>query len=220
MLKLNLETVEPPDFAGSLNAWRSAALYRVLYEFPYQDSGGAQSLIARIPIEFEPETPGAASEETVVTDELTRWDDDGAPPLILRGAIGIASLDVLSWFAGQAPTDSVSLARTFDGATGPPVPFASLDAFLDAVAGPAPGARHASVAFTALPDFLAAMGPAGTATLLGDWDEDGAEDPYLPRTRTLVPPVLLREPGDRFEITYDGAALDRPAVVYLRATRG
>ena len=221
VLRLRLEGVEQPDFAATLNAWRAAALYRVLYEFPYQDTGGAESLIARVPIELEPEAAAAGPpEEMVVTDELTRWDDDLAPPLVVRGPFGDGALDVLSWFAAQAPKASESITRTFDGATGAPQALASLDAFLDAIAGPTPAVRHGAIAFPALPDFLAAVGAAGPATALGDWDEDGAVDLYLPRTRAMLPPVLLPEPGDRLEITYGGAALDRPAVVYLRATRG
>ena len=221
VLTLRLESVEQPDFATALNAWRSAALYRVLYEFPYQDAGGSESLIARIPIELEPEAAGVAPpEETVVTDELARWDDDAAPPLVVRGPFGVGALDVLSWFAAQPPTASVSITRTFDGAPGAPPVFASLDAFLDAIAGPEPAVRHGTVAFPALPDLLGAVGAAGPPTALGDWDEDGVVDLYIPRTRAVLPPVLLSEPGDRLEITYDGGALDRPAVVYLRATRG
>jgi hypothetical protein len=221
VLRLRLESVEQPDFTGALNAWRTAALYRVLYEFPYQDAGGAESLIARVPIELEPEAPGVAPPEaTVVTDELTRWDDDAAPPLMVRGPFGVGAVNVLSWFAAQAPTAPVSITRTFDGAQGVPQAFLSLDAFLDAIAGPAPAVRHGTVTFPALPDFLAAVGPAGPATALGDFDEDGVTDLYLPRTRAAMPPVLLPEPADRLEITYGGAALDRPAVVYLRATRG
>jgi hypothetical protein len=231
VLRLHLENVEQPTFAGAVNAWRAAALYRVLYEFPYKDAGGAESLIARIPIEFEPESGDAAPpEETVVTDELTRWDDLAAPPLVIRGPYGIGELDVLSWFDGQAPSASVSLTRTFDGAPGPPVPFDSsttaLDAFLDLIAGPAPALRHGTLVFETIPgspalaSFLDAIGTAGPTTALGDWNEDGDTDLYAPRTRTVVPPVLLPELGDRLEITYGGTALDQPAVVYLRATRG
>jgi hypothetical protein len=221
VLKLNLESLEEADFAASLNAWRTAALYRVLYEFPYQDAGGSESLIARIPVELEPEEAGAAApEETVVTDELARWDDLAAPALVVRGPFGVGALDVLAWIAAQAPTQPVSITRTFTDAPGLPQAFAALDAFLDAIAGPTPATRHAVLAFPALPDFLAAIGPAGPPTALGDWDQDGAADLYIPRTRAVLPPVLLPEPEDRLEITYGGAALDRPAVVYLRATRG
>src|SRR5947208_2718486 len=83
-------------------------------------------------------------------DALARWDDLAAPPLVVRGPFGIGALDVLSWFAAQAPTQPVSIARTFAGAGGAPQPFAALDAFLDAIAGPAPQTRHATLAFAAL----------------------------------------------------------------------
>jgi hypothetical protein len=220
VLKLNLEGVEAPDFAASLNAWRVAASYRVLYEFPYQDAGGAESLLATIPIDFEPEQSGGPTEETVVTDELTRWDDDGAPSLVVRGRFGVGGLLVLSWFSAAAPTGAVSITRTFDGAAGPPDPFASLDAFLDAVSGPDPMSHHATVNFATLVDFLAAVGAAGVPVALGDWDQDGVTDLYLPRSRTVLPPLQLASAVDRFEIAYTDPALDQPGVVYLRATRG
>jgi hypothetical protein len=219
VLKLQLDSVAPPDFAASENAWRAAALYRVLYEFPYRDAGGSESLIARIPIELEPETAGGPVEQTTVTDELARWDDVSAPPLVVRGPFAIGALDALSWFAAQPPAAGVTIDRTFDGATGAPAAFASLDAFFDAVGGPG-ALRQAQIVFPALADFLAAIGAAGPAVTLGDWDQDGVPDPYLARSRAVLPPVLLPEPADRLVITYGGAALDQPAVVYLRATRG
>jgi hypothetical protein len=110
--------------------------------------------------------------------------------------------------------------RTFDGAAGPADVFASLDAFLDAVSGPAPASRHALVMFTTLVDFLAELGPGGTPVALGDWDEDGTTDLYVPRSRAVLPPVRLDTAADRIEIAYGGPALDQPGVVYLRATRG
>jgi hypothetical protein len=113
----------------------------------------------------------------------------------------------------------VTLTRTFDAATGPPAAFASLDAFLDAVSGPAPTVRHASASFPTLVDFLAALGAAGVASALGDWDEDGVPDLYVPRSRAVLPPIRLAT-ADRLELAYGGAALDQRAVVYLRATRG
>jgi len=222
VLKLGVERVDPPDFfAAPLNAWRVGAVYRVLYEFPYQDAGGAESLIARIPIDVPPEEPGAApSEQTVVTDELARWDDDAAPALVVRGRFGVGALLVLSWFSAAAPTGGVTVTRTFDGATGAPVALGSLDAFFDGVSGPAPVERHARITFPTLVDFLAAVGAAGVPAAIGDRDEDDVLDLYVPRSRAVFPPLLLATAADRLEIAYGGAALDQPAVVYLRATRG
>ena len=224
VLRLHLETVEQPNFAGALNAWRAAALYRVLYEFPYRETGD-EGLIAKIQIELEPEEGDLAPpEETVVTDDLTRWENLAAPPLVVRGPFGVGELDVLSWVAAQPPSAPVSITRTFDGAPGAPPVFdsanMSLDGFLELIAGPAPAMRHGTLVFAALASFLDAIGAAGFATALGDWDQDGVADLYVPRTRTVLPPVVLPTRGDRFEITYGGAALDQPAVVYLRATRG
>jgi hypothetical protein len=56
--------------------------------------------------------------------------------------------------------------------------------------------------------------------MIGDWDQDGVADLYAPRSRAVEPPLQLATAADRFEIVYGGAALDQPAIVYLRATRG
>jgi hypothetical protein len=220
ILKLGLEGLDAPDFAASLNAWHVGALYRVLYEFPYQDAGGAESLVVRIPIDVPPEEPGAAIEETVVTDEMTRWDDDAAPALVVRGPFGVGALLGLSWFSAAAPTGGVTVTRTFDGASGAPAAFGSLDAFFDAVSGFAPLERHGSVAFPTLVDFLVAIGAAGVPVAIGDRDADGVLDLYVPRSRVVLPPLVLETEADRMEVAYGAVALDQPAVVYLRATRG
>jgi hypothetical protein len=220
VLKLSLEGVEPPDFASSLNAWRVGARYRVLYEFPYQDTGGAESLIASVPIDFEPEQAGGPTEQTVVTDELARWDDHAAPRLVVEGRFGVGGIAALSWFAAAAPSGPVSVTRTFTGVSGPPDGFVSLDAFLDAVSGPDPASRHATVNFATLVDFLAALGAPGVPIALGDWNQDGVTDLYVPRSRAVLPPLQLATAADRLEIAYGDAAFDQPGIVYLRATRG
>jgi hypothetical protein len=220
VLKLDLETVQPPSFAASLNAWRVEAFYRVLYEYHYQDAGEAESLIARIPVDFEPEEPTSPTEETVVTDEMTRWDDHAAPALVVRGPFGIGALRALSFFPGAEPSGTVTVTRTFDGAPGAPQPFVALDAFLDAVAGPDAAARHARIVFATMGDFLTALGAPGDPVALGDWNQDTITDLYRPRSIAVVPALRLPKAVDRFEIVYGGAALDQVGVVYLRATRG
>jgi hypothetical protein len=220
VLKLDLETVQPPAFAPSLNAWRVEAFYRVLYEFQYQDAGDAESLIARIPVDFEPEEPTSPTEETVVTDEMTRWDEQAAPALVVRGPLGIGAIRALSFFPGAEPSGTVTVTRTFDGAPGVPAPFVALDAFLDAVAGPDAATRHARLVFATVGDFLTALGAPDDAVTLGDWNQDKIADLYLPRSIAVVPPLQLPKAVDRFEIVYGAAQLDEVGVVYLRATRG
>jgi hypothetical protein len=221
VLKLALESVDPPDFAASADAWRVAANYRVLYEFPYQDAEGAESIIARIPVDLEPEDPSAApTEQMLLTDELARWDDDAAPALVVRGPFAVGALHTLTHVSGAPPTGTVTLARTFDGATADDLALPpTLDGFVDAVTGASP-ARNARLSFASLDAFLAELGPAGDPVVLGDWDEDGAPDVFLPRSLAILPPLHLPAGTDRFEISYGDAALDRPAVAYLRATRG
>ena len=54
---------------------------------------------------------------------------------------------------------------------------------------------------------------------MGDWNTDGISDIYEPRTVTFNPMIELPGPSDRLEITYQSAAFDQIAVVYLRALR-
>jgi hypothetical protein len=192
--------------------WRKLSDYRVLYEFPYEDSDDSASLIARIPIEID----SNLNQSMLVTDDMTRWDNLAAPQLVAKGGFSIRSLSALSFIPGPAPNGNVTLSRTFDGATGPPVAHASLATFLGAVAGSSPAERHAEVRFASVAALLAALGPAGSPIVLGDWDLDGISDQYQPKALSLDPPIQLVTAGDRFEITYQNAALDQVAVVYLR----
>jgi hypothetical protein len=214
VLKLSLEGVDAPDFADTLQAWRVAARFRLLYEFPYQDAGGAESLIVQIPIGLEPEESGAGGgEEMLVTDELVRWDDVASPPLVVRGPIVFGGLTVLS--SGVPTSGTVTVTRTFDGATGAPGVPAGLAQLFEAT----PASRHASVTFGSVGGFFVAVGPAGVPTRLGDRDEDGKLDLYVSRSRAVAPPLELGA-HDRLEIAHGGPAVDKPIVIYLRATRG
>jgi len=213
-LRLELNAAPPPDFVGApVNAWRKYAEYRVLYEYAYADSDNAASLIARIPIAID----SAFGESTLVSDEMTRWDDLNAPALEVRGARTVGGLWLLAFVPGVPPTGPVTLTRTFDGAVGLPNSHPSLAAFLAAVAGPGAPERHASVTFASFSNFLAAFTPAGNSVLLGDWDNDGIADQYRPLALSLAPGVAVPSVTDRFVVSYDTAPLDHVAVVYVRA---
>ena len=219
VLKLDLAAVEPADYADSLSAWRVGAQYRVLYEFPYKDTSGAESLISRIPIGLEPEDPAdGLGEETVVTDELVRWDKLRTPLLVVRGPASVGALLVLA--TGSAPAGTVTVTRTSGDTTTPPATFTSFDTFLHNTAGPQPEFHEAVIAFTSVDEFLVAIGSAGSPVELGDWDEDTDLDEYRPRSLPVVPRLELPAAHDRLEIAYGGEKLDSSTVIYLRATRG
>jgi hypothetical protein len=212
-LKLDLESSPPTDFAAALNAWRKVCDYRVLYEYRAGDQDGAESLIARIPITADVE---AAVEATSVSDETVRWDDDQAPALSVRGPFKIGRLMTLAFVPGAAPNGTVTLLRTFDGASGPPIAHASLGGWHTAVTRPVAPERHAAVTFASLTAFLSQLGPAGEGVPLGDWDVDGAPDMFAPRALAFDPPVALPGASDRLEVTHQNPNLDQTAVVYLR----
>ena len=218
VLALALENTAPPVEAQALQ-WLSSSEYRTLYEHRVVGTSGAESLIARIDADFTREDggTGTAPETVTITDELVRWDDQAAPALVVRGPAGVEVLAAVSFVEGAQPSGPVTLRRTFDGATGAPVAFAALPAFLDAVAADGSPQRHAEVRFASPAAFLAELSPGGDPFELGDRAGDGTQDVYEPRVARLGPPIRLPSGGDRLEIFYEHAALDQPAVIYLRA---
>ncbi len=221
-LRVALEVTPPADYTPApVDAWRKQADYRILYEFHYQDTDGAESLIARIPIHSDPEVRDSLQRETTVaSDEMIRWDNEAAPPLVARGRFSVGGLSVLAFVPGMAPSGTVTLTRTFDGAVGPPTTYPALADFLTAVAGPDAPERHGQVTFASLGDFLATFNAAGDPVTLGDWDADGVPDGYQARALALEPAIRLPGVADRLEVTYQASAFDQVAVVYLRTTRG
>ncbi len=216
-LRVALETAPPADYVPApVDAWRKYADYRVLYEYHYTDTDGAESLIARIPVGIDSEF----GDSTTVTDEMVRWDNQDAAALVVRGRLSVGGLSALTFAPVRPPSGTVTLIQTFDGATGAPTTHATLAAFLAAVAGLGASERHARVTFASLSDFLAVFSAVGDLVTLGDWDTDGVPDSYQPRMLTLEPAIQLPDAADRLEIIYGDAAFDQVAVVYLRTTRG
>lgn len=203
-------------------SWRKTATYRVLYEYHYQDTDGAQSLIVRIPVHTDPEVRHSPQRETsTVTGEIVRWDNEASPPppLVLRKPRSLGGLGLLSFIPGPTPAGRVTITRTVDGAAGPPTTYPTLAAFLTDVAGPTPTAHHAQITVDPFADFLAAFTPTGPPLDLGDWDEDSTPDSYQPALLPFDPPIILPRPGDQLRVTYQRtgeAPFDQPAVVYLR----
>ena len=200
----------PPD-----GPWRANADYHVLYEYDYEDTDGAESLIARIPVEID----GEFNESMNITDETARWDNLAAPALVVRGAMTITGLSLLVFTPKAAPAGKVTVTRTSDQAAGNPVSHATLGEFLNAISG-ANAEQNASVTFASFSNFLAAFQDAPGAIGVGDWDANGVIDQYRSLAVSLKPAVALPTVRDRFEVRYAGNKFNQVAVAYLRATQG
>jgi hypothetical protein len=221
ILRLSLVSAGSSEDVPTLPAWRQNAEFRVLYEFPYVDSDGAPSVIARIPITLDSEY----DEATVVTDEMARWDDEAAPTLTLRGRSSIGRVSALVFIPGTTPSGMVTVTRTFDGAPGPTPIHPDLPTFLAAITDPDRPAREGQVAFASLDAFLAAFAGAGGDVTLKGPDENDPVTIYRSLSLTIEPALTLSSPADRLEIAHgqpiagQPPPLDQAAVVYLRATR-
>lgn len=184
-LRVSLKNTGSSENVFSEEAWRQNVEFDVLFEFPYRDSDGAESLIARIPIDMT----GEFNETTTVVDEMTRWDQENAFPLALRGPLNIGALTALAFIAGLAPTGQVTITRTFDDAPGPPTNHPTLPSFLAAVTGDNPAQRHANVTFVSTVEFLKAV----ASFKITDEALDGMRtDPTLP---AITPGVLAALQG-------------------------
>lgn len=216
-LKVSASNTTVAEHVPSIDGWRKTTSYDVLFEFQYRDSDDAPSLIARIPIHTDPEESNSPDRESeTVTDEMARWDEEGAPPLAVSGRISVGRVDVLAFVPGPPLGGTVTILRTFSGAVGPPNAHPDIPTFLTAVAGDEPSENHASVSLSPA-DFLGSLTPHGDSIELGDWDEDAVPDTYDGFRLTLAPAIQLPAPQDRIEVTYsDPAGLDEQAVLYVR----
>lgn len=195
--------------------FRRAGSYRALYEYRYTDVDGAASLIARIPVESDLDSPlggldPSGHEAWVVTGPLVRWDREGQSTLRLRGPGQILRFSVVAYVPAAPPAVSVTLTRTFTGALGAPAAAATL-ADLAASA-------HASITLP-MADFLNLFAAATEVVELGDWDLDTVADRYALRDLSLAPVITLPRSIDRLEISVAPAAgwVGDPSVLYLRA---
>jgi hypothetical protein len=204
-LRIGLDGTTSSENIPALTAWRQTADIRVLYEFHFEDSDDSQGLIARIPIHIN----STYNESTTVTDEMVRWDNQGAPTLAVRGPITLHRLSALIFVAGPAPGGTVTLTRTFDGATGPATQFTTLASFLAAING-TNAKRNAQLVFASWNNFIAIFSPSGNPVTLGT-------DSYSPLEVALSPEIELARVEDEFEVTYQKKALEVNAVAYLRA---
>jgi hypothetical protein len=213
-LKLAFDGPAPAEEMAGLSAWRRNADYNVLYEFPYADTGDTSSLIVSIPVD-----ESAPDQRWTVLGDVARWDNRNSPPLSVRGPAEISEIAALAFFpnALRAPTGAVRIVRTFDGAPAP-VNAGALAAFIAQTTASTP-ARNVYVELPTLSALLANFTPDGSPFDLGDWDNDGIPDRYVPTRLDLSSPIVLPTIADRLELSYQHPPFDRIAVVYIRTSR-
>jgi hypothetical protein len=213
-LKLSFDETTHLEQTRDTTAWRRFADYDMLYEFPYEDVGDAASLI--LPIAAK-ET--ATGDGLTVTGNLGRWDDNAAPPLSVRGQATITELAALSFFADPAnpPSGAVTITRTFDGSPAP-VNAGTLPAFLSAIVSNPPS-RNIFVSLPSISALLAQFTADTTPFTIGDRDQNGVPDSYVPTHLVLPAPLQLASVRDRLEFSYSQSKFDQTGVVYLRALR-
>ena len=212
-LKLSFDGSTPSEQTKDTTAWRRFADYDLLYEFPYDDDGGAEGLI--LPIASQ-DTPTGAKWST--TADFGRWDDVDAPTFSLRGPAIFTELAALKFFAAAAPTGIVTITRTFDGAPAP-ADAGDLATFIaQTTASPAPE-RNVFVSFASVSDLIAQLVADGAPIAMGDRNNDGTTDVYQPSHLVFPAPLVLASVADRLELSYANAKFDQIAVVYLRAVR-
>lgn len=196
-LNLMIENTSLPEHVESPDSWRQSMTYQVLYEFRDHDEDEANSLIARIPIEFT----GEFNEITVVTDDLVRWDELEAQSLETRRrgrrVKQINSLAIFAFLPAGFDGDPVTITVSTNGLT-QQKSFASLRDF-----------QNAFDLEDEKPERpLASLG--GKPYQAGVMKFPNADFPE---------PILLVRGDDLIEVSYGSPSLGagNDAVVYLRA---
>jgi hypothetical protein len=211
-LKLSFDGAVPSEQTKDTTAWRRFADYDLLYEFAYEDDGGAEGLI--LPIASQ-DTPTGAQWST--TADFGRWDDVAAPLFSLRGPAIFTELAALTFFAAAAPTGIVTVKRTFDGAPAP-ADAGDLATFIAQTTASDAPERNVFVSFPSVSDLLAQFASDGPPFAMGDRESDGP-DVYQPSHLVFPAPLVLASVADRLELSYANQQFDQIAVVYLRAVR-
>ena len=142
MLSFSVQETSLPQFESTLNGWTQTSDYKILFEYQFEITDGAESLIARVPVGVS----NPFLDSTVVTGQLVRWDDLTANSLSLAGRKTLRQLSAFAFtLPGSEPNGGVTLTRTFTDASGPALIFPDLTTFIEAVAGLEPTTRQAQV---------------------------------------------------------------------------
>jgi hypothetical protein len=178
------------EHIATLNFWRKAVHYRVLYEYRYQESD-AESLIAQIPVTME---DSLLHDSTVITDDMVRWDNLATPALTVRldnrRPFQLRELVILSFLPAGWDGAGVTISATVNGATVTQA-FSSVRAFQESFA-------------------------LDTGTIqLGPHPYNAGRRAFP--NADFPEPIVLEGGDDTVHITYAAGAFDSDAVVYLRA---
>jgi hypothetical protein len=115
ILRFAAEETSPSEHVPDLNAWRKTADYRVLYEYHYNDTDEAGSLITRIPISIDSQY----NEATVVSGEMVRWDNTATPALEVHGKISrslpVRAIFMLAFLPGVWDGSEVTISVNIGG---------------------------------------------------------------------------------------------------------
>ena len=221
-LQLKVQETTLSEHIEALSVWRISSDLKVLYEFHYDDTDGAESIIARIPIHSDPEARNSADRETnIITDAIVRWDDESASALSITGGATmttVSGLASLSFVPGGWAGGSVTLSRLERENTAPPTTYPDLADLLAAVTDEASPDLHAQAVFPDVTAFLALFTMVGDPIPLGDWDEDGVQDLYQSATLGFSPPILLEGTNAMLQLDYQDPVLNSKAVMYLRGS--
>lgn len=202
VLDLSAHEMGVPTFESGVSGWYVTANFRVLFEYRYQDDDGADSVIARIPIDVDPERSGSPDREHLeVTDAMVRWDAIDAPDLLLRTGGDMLQVGHLSVLALLPPLPADPTDPT--AWHGAPVVLAVQQG----------GARRRQV-FATVRAFADAFSSDAQVQLGTDIYVSGTLG--FPMTG-LPGPIALTRAGDFLQVTYTAAAFDNGAVLYLRA---
>ena len=220
-IKITAIETSPAEMFSGPTAWRKTTDYKVLYEYHYRDSDGAESLIASIPIHADPEQRDSPDRETsIVTDELVRWDDREAVTLeivpLASHSLHVSGLASFSYMPLGWNGEQVTVTRLRRDAVVLPTTYPTWAEFLTAVTRAVNPDQHAQVTFATLTDFLAAFTPTGDPVALGDWDEDGVPDQYQPANLIFNPSLKLDSKNDVLQLSYQSPQFDSKAVIYIR----
>lgn len=218
-LQLKVDETTLSEHIEALSAWRITSDLKVLYEFHYDNTDGAESIIASIPIHSDPETKNSPNRETnIITDAIVRWDDESASALSISGGsvTTVNGLASLSYLPGVWTGGAVTLSRLNLDSMATPTTYPDLATFLTAVTDENSPDLHAQVIFPATTDFLDEFTVVDDPIGMGDWDEDTVQDLYQSATLGFSPPIRLEGSNAMFQLAYQDSALDSKAVIYLR----